>query len=125
MKLENQVCSLDQAKRLKELGVNRQSIFNWNCQKDYGFGGVMEDSEYWNISFQQPKLLTHLVYSAFTVAELGEMIPDDYYLPTNKGDAGWWISGRGNFESSLGKTEAQARAAMLIHLLEQKIITSE
>jgi hypothetical protein len=29
MKLENQVCSLDLAKRLKELGVKQDSYFKW------------------------------------------------------------------------------------------------
>ena len=60
MKLEDQVCSLEQAKRLKELGVKQEGIFNY-----LKTGGLKLSSEF-------PSFLH--CYSAFTVAELGEMI---------------------------------------------------
>lgn len=38
MPLENQVCSLEQAMRLKELGVKQDSLFQW-CDID-NYGGM-------------------------------------------------------------------------------------
>lgn len=100
MKLSEQVCALEQAKKLYALGVERRSLF-------YHFHGRIEHeafgSEY---------------YSAFTVAELGVMIPAEYFLPSNK-DGAWWMSHGMTFE----KTEAEARATMLIQLLQANKVT--
>ena len=67
MKLEDQVCSLELAKKLKELGVKQESLFYWwFVRNDMGDDVFVSDTkpvngtEYW---------------SAFTVAELGEMLP--------------------------------------------------
>jgi len=68
MKLEDQVCSLELAKKLKELGVKQESYWSWlKGDADYG---------------DEPYLLgctTKLEEdecSAFTVAELGEKLPN-------------------------------------------------
>ena len=65
MPLDKQVCSLDLAKRLKELGVKQKSHFFW-CR--LGSGDRITDNT--NLS-----ATTHYKHwhSAFTVAELGEM----------------------------------------------------
>ena len=60
MKLEQHVCSLDLAKRLKELGVKQESLFWW--------GEITKEVHYC-------KAGKPLHISAFTVAELGEMLP--------------------------------------------------
>jgi len=39
MKLEDQVCSLELAKRLKELGVEQESLFYWGL---FGGGNIGE-----------------------------------------------------------------------------------
>jgi len=66
-------------------------------------------------------------YTAFTVAELGEMLPT-IYIPireTNKAGADWILK----YPNKLGdhwhrsKTEADARAKMLIYPLENKLVT--
>lgn len=67
MKLEDQVCSFELAKHLKELGVIQNSIFTWIDLKN-------EISCFIYYGSTHCKLGTH--YSAFTVAELIEMIPD-------------------------------------------------
>ena len=67
------------------------------------------------------------VYSAFTVAELGEMLPQGFYSIRDDGKmagtpplhACWY-----NHKMQLGTTEADARAKMLIYLLENDIITT-
>jgi hypothetical protein len=59
--LEKQVVSLDLAKRLKELGVKQESVWYWFRDRlilGRGEGGNMQTFT-----------------SAFTVAELGEMLP--------------------------------------------------
>lgn len=60
MKLENQVCSLELAKRLKELGVKQDSLWVWVDR--------LNNSTVC-LSQQVQKLIP--IYSAFTVSELG------------------------------------------------------
>lgn len=68
MKLEQQVCIVSLAKRLKELGVKQESLFSFVKQdgtEDY-YLGEFPDNKY--------DLARHV--SAFTVGELGEMLPE-------------------------------------------------
>lgn len=118
MKLEQQVCSLPLAQRLKELGVKQESYFRW-----VGDSVWSEDqlSEY--ETFRTPKER----YSAFTVAELGEMLPRyTFTRRTHKLVPERWIcindAGLPEKEA-FANTEADARAKMLIYLLENKLIT--
>lgn len=119
MTLESQVISLDLAKRLKELGVKQESYFYWS--EDYD----PEDANnggWWVIRYINPNEDN---YSAFTVAELGEMLPDAYIS---------WRSIENDYRcdmldaGSMGQlqfadTEADARAKMLCYLLENNLIT--
>jgi len=84
MKLEDQVCSLDLAKRLKELGVKQESYFYWS--EVTGEWKVIAYDAYWGIDgkgrFTGDDLLKDLlsdeseqIVSAFTVAELLEILP--------------------------------------------------
>jgi hypothetical protein len=115
MKLENQVVSLDLAKRLKELGVKQESLFYWH------------DSE---VISDDSRLRVPEDVSAFTVAELGEMLPvnsetkriavtNEWYCRFRH----WKANGHGYDEYQQdAKTEADARAKMLIYLLEKGLI---
>ena len=76
MKLENQLTSLEPSKRLKELGVKQNSAFYWiNDRKN----ATEEISTLRNIKI--PAFAhNHLFhYSAFSVAELGEMLPENIF----------------------------------------------
>lgn len=118
MPLSSQCVSLPLAKRLKELGVRQESLFYWSRRREeeahelsFGFLGPFESKD------KEPHI------SAFSSGELGEMLPfKDYNFRTTIDGLGRW-----DFQASLwatqAKTEADARALMLIHLLEQKIIT--
>lgn len=115
MNLEKQVCSLDLSQKLKSLGVKQNSIWSWIHGKlEFGIVQVGTPAN---------------VYSAFTVAELGEMLPakiDEKRLRM------WFIKnpkqycvGYEDLEKIVANTEADARAKMLIYLLEKKLISGE
>jgi hypothetical protein len=129
MKIENQVCTLDQADRLKELGVVQESLF-YHTHSDWG---VMPKN---SIDFSGDPS------SAFTVAELGVMLPHPDNLSEIGGflhlstfDPGadnkpWYCiweydTDKYGMKRKLidGNTEAESRAGMLIHLLETATIT--
>lgn len=116
MKLEHQVTSLELSKRLKELGVKQESIFF------YDKGGLL-------MRPLDPTGNQHTVYSAFTVAELGEMLPS--FVETYKThDEGYNWFCRKFIEGDITKYEAiqtdktqiNVMAKMLIYLLENKLI---
>lgn len=128
--LEQQVCSLESAKRLKELGCTQDSLFQWvinpvEIRLRYSGGRSSETLT----------MLTGNEYiSAYTVAELGEFLPQ--YLNFNKGgqttfleiihnDDTWTVgyndlNGSRHYEKN--KKECEARSKMLIYLLENKLI---
>ena len=70
MKLEYQVCTLEQAKRLKELGVEAESLWIWlkNDADDLPFELMLWDDE---ISAE-----FYTYYNAYSCAELGVMLPE-------------------------------------------------
>lgn len=124
MKLEDQCCTLQQAKRLKELGIEQISYFIW------GERGVI--TEGWSVEGYEDTF-----YAAYNVAELGLMLPKS--LPLNDGhhwafyhrhcwkgeSVGYSAYGRPSIEQDWFVTEAEARATMIIGLLENALVTAE
>ena len=131
MKLEQQVVSLELAKKLKELGVKQESVFVWRklptrpepeVDTNFGLDSIGERG---------------MLCSAFTVAELGEMLPKTVVdekgkrHPKNYRGANAYgqhiVSYHEDFspplETVFADTEADARAKMLIYLIENKLIT--
>lgn len=122
MKLEDQVCSLDLAKRLKELGVKQESLFVWCHQADVNDYGIF--------SSHQSEPGWDLICSAFTVAELGEMLPLKFATSREKNGGqfeyavvSWGMNLPIKHECKYAATEADARAKMLIYLIENKLVT--
>jgi hypothetical protein len=119
MKLEQQVTSLEISKRLKELGVKQESLFDWVD---------IDDNEYLLMGRKQKEFDEmdtggkYECISAFTVAELGEMLLEgiDYYKMNGKYHS-WYETGD-NGQMFIENTEANARGKMLIYLLENKLI---
>lgn len=114
MKVKEQVCTIEQAKRLKALGIKQESIFSF-------YDSVIMTENEFDVSREHcNNPFTGEQYSAFTVAELGVML---------------WAYGFEQFgltsisHASLmdnifkGETEAEMRAAMLIYLLENKLLS--
>lgn len=128
MTLEQQICSLDLAKRLKELGVKQESLFWWYLETDpatlWGEGYLQE-----HISRQNKEFLLSAVVSAFTVAELGTLLPKITHYSQ---DTDGWIlqckhprifGTRKKYATERADTEANVRAKVLIYLLENNLIT--
>jgi len=127
MELSKQVTSLELSKKLKELGVKQESIFY--CVKsehrgeDYYFLSYSDDSQFGGL---YPRLTGEDI-SAFTVAELGEMLKGWIYECRCGGNV-WTITavnppsedkdGKPTYQTHSANTEADARAKMLIYLLE-------
>lgn len=131
MKIQDQVCTIEQAKRFKELGIAQESLFYFNwliTGHEHGipiqFGKIME-SEYLS-NWQQ--------ISAFTVAELGIMLPENvscfrsdgkFEINVHKGLYPMpQIQDGFNYFVVKGDTEAEARAAMLIFLMKERLVSA-
>jgi len=169
MKLENQLCSLKLAKRLKELGVKQESLFCWYHPTSMSQGREPTDKEwddktwligstlhlYENVGKKgRPRSWFIGCLPAFTTSELGEMLPasigNKTWLSYTKSFNGWkdicerisydkWEKDKGAGQMLIKSkvkisnnpyreyeeqtlTEANARAKMLIYLLENKLI---
>lgn len=128
MNLENQVCSLELSKRLKELGVKQNSLFIWISIIKTGFDFIKLRE-----SFEpDSEGIGAYNYAAYTTAELGEMLPISIWCikkhkpiflhcePANR--ICHWLVRYGNefYEEEI--TEANARAKMLVYLLENNLL---
>lgn len=107
MTAEDQVCTVDQARQLKELGARADSLFFWIDKGEKSklvYGEQIEFLEELN------------TLPAFTVAELGYLLR---YLPGNVYfDDEVYIAKAANYCKS-ARTEAHARAWLLIHHLSK------
>lgn len=134
MKLEAQVVSLDLAKKLKALNVKQESTFYWvldfviqNWAGKSDFTGKMEDrpaKKRWTLAMAKGE--HEEIYSAFTVAELGEMLPwgTKFEKYRSNGSIRYSVIEVESIKNMAvhDDTEADARAQMLIYLLENKLI---
>lgn len=119
MKLEQQVTSLELSKKLRELGVKQESLFVWDWSMEEG---VMADLIYWEKDKPNShKVMGGYLFSAFTVAELGEMLPSGFEV--NKYSDGEWSCQMPCSPLNRAMSEVDARAKFLISLLENKLIT--
>ena len=129
MKIENQVTSLELSKKLKELGFEQESLFR-HLVTISGFEKI-ESSYHYRKKFEDVFGKVVEEYPAYTVAELGEMLPryikDNYEntLTMYKCDAGYHVEY--SCEKQLlrfeqAETESDARAKMLIYLKENNLL---
>lgn len=81
MNIENQVCSLELAKKLKNLGVKQESIFSYMKKED---GRIFVTSSYGcNCWVELPYEAVDPI-AAFTSAELAELLPNHVTTLTNE-----------------------------------------
>lgn len=119
MKIENQVCTMTQGKRLLELGLPQGlSLFNWCCLMP----DLLGENWYYEIVYyeSEQKTLEELICPAFTVAELGQMLPCDYNAEKGRANSEWWAMHEDDEDGRFsGKaTQAEVLADILILLLE-------
>jgi hypothetical protein len=122
MKLEDQVVSLELAKELKELGVKQESLWYWCFHKwidkpDYSACICIVSLSEYRKSYPDEWWDR---YSAFTVAELGEMLPKQYVSAGGK--ESWSCGHVSKQKYKTANTEANSRAKMLIHLIKEGVI---
>ena len=127
MKLEDQVCNLELAKKLYDLGVRNESLFYYGGHD----GGEIELLFCPNFSDQPTENHYDWEVPTFTVAELGELLPERVnreeeselfgFNEFNKRNSSWIVEYKYMWEIE-DKNEANSRAKMLIYLLENKLI---
>ena len=129
MKLEKQVCNLSQSKRLNELLVLGQ----WK-NIDFNFYWIKTQSSNAYFLTGNPGAYVYPVdhVPTFTVSELCEMLPVDFISFKVSAGNEWCChklkDGRGEFDmfkSQYGKTQAECCASMVIHLLENNLLSVE
>ena len=113
MKLEDQVSSLKHSKRLEELGVKQDSLWWW----------IKQNNNTYKLSSPGMTKFFEEDCSAFTVAELGTMLPrgvtsGGYQLLDTTYNFGCWYELENGVTQSFGATtEADCRAKMLEWLI--------
>lgn len=138
MKIQNQVCTLQQAQKLKAIGIDQDTAFCFVESK-----GQNTFCLYTTEEIHIERGYTQDRVAAFSVAELGAMISDmidqnditvHSYFNDHLGE--WDCEARRRIENEKtgemtwpivneeeGDTEAEARASMLLWLLENKECT--
>lgn len=137
MKLENQVCTLQQAKRLKELGVVQESFQSWFGDEEWRLrdnGSSAQYSQWLFVSGTVPHNNMELdhrndldlkpIAAAFSVAELGVMI--DWLhcsIAAPYKSEQWMICF--NERDFIADTLIECMTDALIYELENNLITAE
>lgn len=133
--LEKQVCTIEQGIRLKELGIINDSLWCWVYPKNKQIISSTKGVHYFHLAEEiiadnGGDDFDSEICSAFTVSELGIMLPNGYdTMPiTSKYSTNvtvWqgYDDDGNDFTNEPFNNEAECRAAMIIHLLESKLIT--
>lgn len=131
MKLEDQVCSFELSKKLKELRVKQESLYYWRIPNE---PRRAENAGAFLLRADQNVSETNWFdyYSAFSVAELGNLVPDSikkgnstYFLTIEKTSENWWVRYPGNKDAAVkAESMAVALAKMLVYLLENKLLST-
>ena len=118
MKIEDQVVSLELAKELKTLGKKQDSFWYWVLIEGY-FDYKLVQKGY-DIHLRK---ITKGFCSAFTVAELGDMLPDGFHsIKFNKIHRIEYNMDYIKAPRQVDNNEANARAKILIYLIENKLV---
>lgn len=133
MNIEKQVCTLQQARILKELGAPQDGLFAWVrplCKNDFvvEFGNaeqlqIKEKLEGDMIRNQLPTVKDREFFCAYTGIELGVMLGEHINCIKEK-TLRYRHKYKAEAVSIAFDTEAQARASLLIYLMRNNVISS-
>lgn len=132
--LPSQVTSLPLSKRLKELGVPQQgSLYSWHMTVSHTLGSGEYKENGYSIQNREarpdlyPNDKKYEAYAAYTVAELGMFLSEKNWEERCNGNGIFKMTYKLDSEKErytvTSNNEADARASMLVWLLEQKIIS--
>lgn len=113
MELEKQLVNFELSRKLDELGVKQESLFNWRENGDLYMGGLSILGGSKSAKMEQ--------YSAYTVAEMGEGLPM-LHMPvrdSEHNDEWLWLRG---VKKQWADTEANARAQVRIYLIKHDLL---
>lgn len=144
MRLTSLVISFDLAQTLYDAGIHNESVFYWFQEKapegqTLFETGVSQKTMPWKIHVGKPSKESRNIYKeipAPTCSEIGDMLPGvivkegiTYYIGFFRTDKKEWLyfykdkeNKAPNLVNTLGKTEQDARAALLNMLLWNKFI---
>lgn len=135
MTIEQQCCTLAQSKRLKELGINQSlslfAVYEGAKMSKATGKNIISDVWGYRIGCEQSAKEwkeEEKVFAAFTVAELGVMLPEmcsSHWYRNEIIDDVIWVCAGALEDPIVSGNEAQSRAALLIHLLETGKVTAE
>ena len=110
---------LELAKEMKELGISNSYKFYWLKQACHNKPILIPNE----LKFRDEDTIEY-EYPAYTVGELGEMLPDSAYSFTFINKRQWrFVCSRMKYKDLIIEdTEANARAKMLIYLKKEGII---
>jgi hypothetical protein len=133
MKIEDQICTLDQAKKLKSFGLVQESLWYYRVEKAYpdNYTPIITKNE-WPKPIDEPAFE---FYSAFNTSELGVALPQKVYKNNEWYFFQAWphhVLYRSNDKQDVAhivfneyqpviNTEARGRAELLITLFEIEI----
>ena len=118
MELSKIVVSLPLSRKLKKVGVKQESHFWHYLNAGEAVGAIVDGYQDKDDEFKKAKLV-----SAFTSGELGEMLPASVFTERfgDKAICNYVANDFSKSASFSDENEANARAKMLIHLIEQGI----
>lgn len=141
MKLASLVISVELAESLYDFGIRNESVLYWyqdkfTPQPELFASGQSQKTMTWKTHIGRPSKESKAVFkefSAYTCSELGDILPGfikkdgiTYFLRFYKGEKEWsYLYEDKDFNyivRVVGKTEQDARAALLVFILWNKII---
>jgi hypothetical protein len=142
MKIEKQVCRYEQALKLQQLGLKQQAAFYWvkttaqqghvNCSLFFGIEAACKQYNDWVRHDEFLTSKTETPVAAWNCAELGALLytyKEIGHSFQNDANGQWAHTWRQHnyLKPIIGWycSEATARAAMLLELLERKLLTIE
>ena len=130
------VISLEISKRMKDLGFKQESLWYW----EESTHSIKNNDKTFTLALLKERRLKAIwikYYSAYTVAELGTILPDWFFTMRLDGGRGWCCVDEdapidsygvkidkkgGYYPECLADTEANARGLMACYLKENKLL---